>query len=158
MSRKILLVLVAGAVASAITIWFTLPSSSTFISDPSKYHFMYCPHCGKEQKFDVDKYVKGCPKCGSDFVPTEESIAVSGRPLSRYSKTFLWLMVELVAVMAGILFVTRRRAGMSDEPYVYTNCEQCRQRIRYRERQIGNSAMCPRCRKPFVYPEVDGEE
>jgi len=35
------------------------------------------------------------------------------------------------------------------------NCEKCRQKIRYREQQIGLAAMCRRCKHAFTYPEED---
>ncbi|HKB02213.1 MAG TPA: hypothetical protein VKD90_08340 [Gemmataceae bacterium] len=119
---------------------------------------MHCSRCGREFKFDLDQFAKGCSKCNdSDLIPTDQSIAVIGREPSPFFRTFAWLMVELVGVMAAILFVTRKRNVSEDADYVYMRCEKCRQKIRYRERQVGNTAHCPRCKRQFAYPEVDGE-
>ena len=158
MNRKILYVLVSGAVAIAVTIWVMYPSSSSFLSNPSKYKFLYCSKCEKDEKFDAEKYAKGCAKCGTELAPTEESIAVAGKPSSPFTKLFLWVMAELIAVMGAILLLTRRRHSDGEEEFFYFNCPKCKQKIRYREHQVGVQAQCRRCRKAFVYPEGSLEE
>jgi uncharacterized paraquat-inducible protein A len=71
---------------------------------------------------------------------------------------FMLVLVELLAVMATVWYVLRPRTEDPDADYFYINCEKCKQKIRYRERQVGNTAMCPRCRTPFVYPEIDDRD
>lgn len=156
MSRQICYVLVAGAVAVGVTVWITYPRANKFIGDPSQYKFMHCPKCRKETVFDLDKFVEGCARCGREMVATKNSGAVDGSQPSPVFRTFSLVMLELIVVMAAILFVTRRRGAKYEEhEFYYMRCPNCRQKIRYRERQVGQPALCPRCRKPFVFPAVD---
>jgi predicted amidophosphoribosyltransferase len=159
MKRPILYILGAGALVIGATVWLTYPSStSSFISDPSKYQFMYCPHCDKEEKFDLDKFANGCKKCGSEFVPTEKSIAATGRPPSPYVRMFMLIFAELLVTMAAVWFIGRPRSRDPEEDYLYINCVKCKQRIRYRVEQVGQMAMCRRCKRPFRYPEPAPED
>jgi hypothetical protein len=160
MKRPILYVLTAGAIVVGATVWFTYPSStSSFISDPSKYQFMYCPQCGKEEKFDLDKFAHGCKKCGSDFVPTEQSIAVTGRPQSPFVHMFMLVFAELLVIMAAVWFISRPRAHDPEDDFLYINCGKCKQKIRFRRDQVGQRAMCRRCKHTFIYPQEEtGDE
>src|SRR5262245_62318000 len=155
MNRQIVITLVVGAAVVAVTVWLTYPKTTTLIGDPSKYKFMHCSRCGREVKFDVDHYDSGCQKCGGRLNPTQESIAVTGRPPNPYFKMAALVLVDLIVVMAAILWVTRRRLAEPDEDFLYMNCEKCRQKIRYREQQIGLAAMCRRCKPAFMYPEEE---
>lgn len=152
-SRQIVITLVAGAAAVAVTVWLTYPKTTSFIGDPSKYRFMHCSRCSKEVRFDVDHYAAGCQKCGGTLTPTAEPIAVTGKPPSPYFRMATWVLVDLIGVMAAILWVTRRPLAGPDEDFLYMNCDKCRQKIRYREQQIGLAAMCRRCKHAFIYPE-----
>ena len=68
---------------------------------------------------------------------------------------FLFVFAELVAIMAGVWFVGRPRPEDPEEDFLYINCGKCKQRIRFRRDQVGQRAMCRRCKHTFTYPEED---
>lgn len=158
MNRKILIVLIAGASIIAATAWLTYPGKPARIRDSSNYRYLHCPQCKREKMFSPSALDQKCLYCDKEQVPTEESIAKTGVGPSPFARMFLLIFAELLAIMAAFWLVTRRRGDDGSDEFLYFNCEKCRQRIRYRLQQIGQSAACRRCKHPFVYPEEDTDE
>jgi ribosomal protein S27E len=158
MNRKIGFVLAAAVVVMAATAWAAYPSRKRATGDPSKYRYMHCPKCGREKMYTPAAAEQPCLYCEKPLVPTEESILQTGRePNNPYGKMFLALYAELLAVMAAVWYISKPRPEQADEDFLYLNCQKCRQKIRYREQQIGLAAMCRRCKHAFLYPP-EGED
>ena len=154
MNRKYAVVLGAFALIMAATAWATYPSSKPKpVADPSKLGYLHCPQCLRERMYTPPDADKPCPYCEKHLVATEESIKKTGEPRNPYGLMFVVMYVELLAAMAVIWFMSRKRPRSEEEDYLYINCEKCRQKIRYRMQQVGFSAMCRRCGQTFVYPE-----
>jgi hypothetical protein len=152
MNRRIIVVLAAGILVIAATAWLTRPRTPKSYGDPSKYQYIHCPKCQREERFTPTALDKECMYCSIERVPTEASIKGKGGPPNPYGRIFALVFAELVGVMAAILVVTQKMFDKPDEDFLYFNCDHCRQKIRYREEQVGLPAMCRRCKRPFLYP------
>jgi hypothetical protein len=155
MNRRILSVLVGGVLSIALTVWLAYPSRPKSIRDISKAKYMHCPDCKREKMYAPSQLDQKCLYCDQPLVLTEESITKTGAPPNRFAPMMTLVFGELIVVMAGVWWAGRHRDRTEDEELLYINCEKCRQKIRYRLRQIGNKAMCPRCKRAFVYPEAE---
>lgn len=154
MNRQIIFTVAAGALLIAITGWVAYPAApKKAAEDPSKHRFMHCPECKRETIYSIAGPNQVCPRCDKKYVATAQSIKSATPAHNRFKPMVALILVELYAVAGAILVITRRRSQAEDEFY-YFNCGKCRQRIRYREKQIGLGAMCRRCRQPFRYPEI----
>ena len=155
MNRRLVSVLVIGALVIGATAWMTYPRRPKSITDLAKARYMHCPECSREKKYSPAPLDEKCLVCDKPMIVTAESITRSGTAENPYGRMLMLMFAELVGVLAAVWFITRPRHHNPDEELIYMKCEQCRQKIRYREPQIGNAAMCPRCKHPFVYPEID---
>jgi hypothetical protein len=64
---------------------------------------------------------------------------------------FLWIYADLVLLMGLVYWVTKPRIGKEvQEEAHHMRCPKCKQKIRFVEKQIGNSAKCPRCKLAIV--------
>jgi len=159
MNRKLLSVLAVGVLIMAGTAYLVYPSRSKSLVDLSKAKYMHCPKCIKEKMYTPAGFDIPCPYCEKPLVATTESVTNSGStPSSPYTQLYMLLLVEVVILLAAIWYVTRPKALHGDEEFFYFNCPKCKQKIRYRQHQIGLQAQCRRCRKAFVYPEGSQEE
>jgi hypothetical protein len=152
MKYKTLPVIVIGALLMGATAWMTYPNGPKRLSDTSKFRYMHCPECEREQSFSPNLFDKPCLYCDKRLVGTEDSIKRPGGAPNPYGRLFIFLYAELIALMAVVWFVSRKRSEVEEEDYLYMNCEKCRQKIRYREEQIGQIAICRRCKQCFHYP------
>jgi hypothetical protein len=160
MNRKYIVVLVAGALVMATTAWVLFPPRKPkSVGDPSTYKFMHCPKCFREKMYTPDVADKLCLYCDKPMVPTTERFSESNaaKAKSPYGLMFALLYVELLAVMAAIWWMSRKRTIDGDGESLYMNCPKCKQKIRYHERQIGYAAMCRRCKNSFIYPALATE-
>lgn len=157
MSRNLLLVLGAGGLIIAATVWATLPSTPKSSGDPARFRFLYCPNCGREKPYTPVEKDQQCLYCDKAMIGSAESVKQS-RGAGPYSQMIMLVFTEVVGLMFLIWLVARPRPADPREEYIYTYCESCRQKIRYRERQVGLTALCPRCRQPFTFPELDPRE
>jgi uncharacterized paraquat-inducible protein A len=155
MKHKTLLVMVAGAVLMGTTAWLTYPTHPNRSSDSSKFRYMHCPECERQQTYSLEGADKTCLYCEKRLVGTEESIKRGGSAPNPYGRMFIFLYAELLLVIAAYWIVSRSRPGQDAENYLYMNCEKCRQRIRYHERKVGQVAICRRCKHCFNYPEEE---
>lgn len=153
MKHKTLSAMVAGALLMGATAWATFPSASKQSGDASKFHFMHCPECEREQTYTQAAFEAPCLYCEKRLVGTEMSIKPPGNTPNRYGRMFIFLYVEVLVIMAVVWFVSRDRDRPKEEDYLYMNCENCRQKIRYTEKKIGHVAICRRCKHCFHYPE-----
>ncbi|HKB03630.1 MAG TPA: hypothetical protein VKD90_15510 [Gemmataceae bacterium] len=158
MNRRIFFVLAVGIVVIAATAWKTYPRTPKSYGDTSQYKFIHCPRCNREEPFTPGALDKECPYCSLDRVPTAESVKGKGGPPNPYGRMFALVFAELTGVMAAILVVTRKVFDRQDEDFLYFNCDHCRQKIRYREAQVGQPAMCRRCKRGFVYPPEGSDD
>jgi len=153
MKYKTLPVIVVGTLLLGTTAWMTYPVPPKRSSDTSKFRYMHCPQCEREQTYSPDVFDKPCLYCEKRLVGTEESIKRSGGAPNPYGRMFIFMYVELLILMGAFWIVSRKRSGNQEEDYLYMNCEKCRQKIRYPEDKIGRVALCRRCKHCFQYPE-----
>jgi DNA-directed RNA polymerase subunit RPC12/RpoP len=153
MKRDLIIVLGAGVVAVAATVYYLQPHKP----DPGKedYKFMHCERCGTEFPYNKDQTTEmQCPRCApklSVMVPTKESVKTAGTH-NPYTRMFMMIYGELVVIMIAVLYVTRRRSGEEDVDYLFMRCRNCQQKLRYREQQVGQFGKCPRCKRPIIFP------
>jgi ribosomal protein S27E len=159
MNRKTLSVLAVGLLIMAATGYLAYPSQPKSLADLSKAKFMHCPKCMREKMYTPAGIDIPCAYCEKPLIATTESVTKTGnKPASPYSQLTMLLLVEVVLLMGAIWYVTRKKTADVEEEYFYFNCPKCKQKIRYRQHQIGVTAQCRRCRKAFVYPEGSQEE
>jgi ribosomal protein S27E len=151
MNSKYIFVFALSAAMMAATAWATFPGKTRSLGDPSKLRYMHCPECERESMYSPAASEKPCQYCDKSLVPTEDSIKVTGAGGSPYTRMFLAIFVEVLGLMA-IVWLMGRKRHEKEEGFLYMNCDSCRQKIRYREGQIGQVAMCRRCKSPFLYP------
>jgi DNA-directed RNA polymerase subunit RPC12/RpoP len=158
MNPRLLLVIGLGAAVLATTAWLRYPGVPKSLVDPTKRRFMHCPECGRERMYHPDFFDQPCPYCEKRLVATEESIkSKNGGPTSRFGLMASLLGAEVVGLMAAILFVVKMRPRTPEDEEYYFNCARCGQKIRFRLAQVGLAAICPRCKRAIVFPEVDDE-
>lgn len=155
MSRKYVVALAVGAVTIVLTALLNSPGRPRRATDPSKYRYMHCPACYREKPYTPAGLDQPCQYCEKQLVPTEQTVDGAGGRSERYGKMAALIGLEVVALMAVIVFLARPRPVDSDGDYLYIACDMCTQKIRYLERQIGHTAMCPRCKTTFVFPEAE---
>jgi hypothetical protein len=65
-------------------------------------------------------------------------------------------LVGAAAVLAlgGYLLLRWRRP--KEETLYYFQCPGCRRKFRYRARQAGHAATCPRCKQHLTFPQTSG--
>lgn len=158
MRRNLLLVIVVGTLVVGGTIWATWPDPPKSIDDASKPKFLYCKQCGREKPYSPAEKDQVCLYCDRPMVATSESVKQKYRGAGPYSQMVMVVFAEVIALMFAIWIVARPRTYTPEEEFIYHFCESCNQKIRYRERQIGLMALCPRCKRPFTYPELDPYE
>src|SRR5262245_3679747 len=74
MNRLAIAIVVVGTLTIGITIWQTLPKKrSTAVVDPSKYRYMHCPDCQREQIYSPTASDM-CLRCSKRMIPTAESV------------------------------------------------------------------------------------
>ena len=157
MHRKYVITLGVGAVVLALTALIASPGRPRRAADPSRYRYVHCPECMREKTYTPDALDLPCQYCDKRLVPTELSVGDRNARTGKYGQMISLLVVELVALMGVILFLARPRTAGPDADFLYIACEKCTQKIRYLERQIGQTAMCPRCKSTFVCPEAEDE-
>jgi hypothetical protein len=67
------------------------------------------------------------------------------------------LVLALVAAGAAVLAfsgIRLARGRHREEPSAYCRCPHCRQKLRYRLRQVSGRALCPRCVRTFHFPSA----
>jgi hypothetical protein len=66
------------------------------------------------------------------------------------------LCVMVVALIVANGYVYWRSRPRPAEPIYHFNCPNpnCRQRLRYRARQVGHPGMCPRCKERWNFPAI----
>jgi hypothetical protein len=158
MRWTLLLVLGTGALVIAGTVWATWPGPPKSIGDPSKFKFLYCPQCGREKPYTAVEKEQQCIYCEKTMIGSPESMKQKSQGLGPYSEMVMVVFVEVVGLMFAFWLVARPRTADPHEEFIYMFCESCRQKIRYRERQVGLMALCPRCKQPFTFPELDPHE
>jgi uncharacterized paraquat-inducible protein A len=157
MSWKYIWLLGGGVAVIAATVWTTRPAPPKSVGDPSRFRFLYCPECGREKAYTPVEKDHQCLYCDKPMIGAAESIK-QARGTSPYARTAMLVFTELVGLMAVAWYLARPRPTDPDEEFIYYFCEGCGQKIRYRETQIGHMALCPRCKRPFVFPELDPDE
>lgn len=64
------------------------------------------------------------------------------------------VIVVGVVIAFGVLvfWLERRRRRPAGDVFLRINCPACRQRLKFPQRQVGQPAACPRCKKLFAVP------
>jgi hypothetical protein len=156
MNRKRLILLLAGAIVVAFTVFLLYPRPPQPGSE--KFRFMHCPKCGTEYPYNPELAGKPCSRCapfGPDLVPTTESVATTGGvAVSPWNKMFVVLLVEAVVLMGAFLYVehlVRKEKTQTQEEYLYIRCLHCRRKLRFAATKAGLKGQCPRCKGNLVY-------
>lgn len=155
MGKKFLVPIAGGAALIAATVWFTLPGPPRSAGDPSRARYLYCPNCEREKPYSPLEKDQQCLYCDRPMIGSEVSVK-QARGSNPYGLTLMLVFTEVVGLMFVAWLLAQRSADPAEE-YIYISCEFCGQKIRYREHQVGNTALCPRCRKPFVFPECEDD-
>lgn len=157
MNRKLTSILLGGASIIAITAILTYPRQTRSVGDPSKFRYLHCPECKREKMFSVKGMDEKCLYCDKPLVGTSESIKQTGVD-SPHRLMVSLVIAELLAIMAAIWFVSRPRPQDPEDNFLYINCGKCKQKIRFRRNQVGQRAMCRRCKHTFIYPEEETDD
>jgi predicted amidophosphoribosyltransferase len=145
---QIIWILSLGLVVMGGIVWITYPRRLP--EEVGPFQFAHCPTCKRESIYSNLEQYTICKVCGERLVPTVKSIRETGRAHNPYTKMFLCIYAELVAIMGLVVFVTRPRDKIVDENYFHLRCERCKQKIRFTDTQVGGKAKCPRCKLPVV--------
>lgn len=109
MKASLLSVLAAGALVIGATAWATYPRRTQQpAAGGTNYKYMHCPECDRESAYSAAALELGCLRCGKPLVPTAESVG-TGPKRSPYTRMFLAVYTEVLALMAAVWFVTRPR-------------------------------------------------
>ena len=162
MDRKLIAILVGGALVMAVTVWVTSPGPLPPLKLEDR-SFMHCPKCSREMPYRPEKADKGCLQCGYEgsLTPTKQSLAKSGPPPNRFTAMWASLLLEANMLLAAVLgYTVWSRRKLSEEEFLYTECGRCSQKLRYRAEKVGAAGQCPRCKRSLVFPtpDLDDEE
>jgi DNA-directed RNA polymerase subunit RPC12/RpoP len=162
MNRRMVIVLVTGGCIVAFTVWLLYPGAVSI--NPSQYHFMHCPKCGREMTYNPELAGKPCSHCLPErqlLVPTAESVAVTGLGgQNPFGRLFAALMVELNVLMIAILYVqyASRKAKTEEAEYLYFRCRKCGRRLRFAATKVGQQGQCPRCKMTLLFADGVADE
>jgi len=112
----------------------------------------HCPTCGRELPRGGE--ARECPYC---YLENLQSGGKKGGSLRARgpSATVPIVLVSLIVLLLGANVFVNVRARLKerkDETYFVYQCVRCSRRIRYRQSQFGRPALCPLCKRPFVFP------
>jgi hypothetical protein len=162
MDRKLIIVLVSGAVVMAFTLFLLYPRSPQ--PGSQKYKFMHCPKCGLEVPYNPDLAGKPCSRCGPfgpEMVPTTEPVALTGGSPSPFNLMFLAILFELNVLIIALLYVqhrVRKEKAKVEEEYLYFRCVHCRRKLRYASSKAGQKGQCPRCKHNLIFDHGTPDE
>jgi hypothetical protein len=112
----------------------------------------HCPTCGRE--LPRGGAARECPYC---YIEYKQSGGKSGTLGTRTSSPVVpIIIVSLIVLLLGANIFVNVRTRMKereDETYFVYQCAKCSRRIRYREAQFRKPALCPLCKRPFVFPQ-----
>ncbi len=160
MDRKLVAILVGGALVMACTTWICFPKPPPPI-DPVDRHFVHCNKCDREMPYLPERLEKPCMQCGATdtMFATKESLKKSGAPPNPYTPMGVALLAEANILLAAVLFYFHyRNKWIKEEEFLYADCDRCRQRLKYRADKVGEFGQCRRCKHRFVFPEAFVEE
>ena len=144
-----------AVLGACLVVWLVLTLSSS--GGPKKsgpsliVDDKHCPICGQE--LPKGGAARDCPYC------LLESKKEGGKPYAGKSTgpspvVPITLAVLFVLLIGANVFVNVRSRWKErkDETYYLFQCVKCSRRIRYRQSQFGKPALCPLCKRPFVFP------
>jgi hypothetical protein len=147
-----------AVLAAILVVWLVLTLASSGGQKKSGPSLIvddkHCPICGQE--LPKGGSARDCPYC------LLESKKEGGKPYAGKSTG----PNPVVPIVLGVLFVLLIGANIfvnvrsrwkerQDETYYLFQCVKCSRRIRYRQSQFGKPALCPLCKRPFVFPRPD---
>jgi len=147
---KIGLVVLGGA----LLVWLVITlafSSTTKRTASVATDDKHCPICGRE--LPRGGAARECPYCYLEYKQsggTKGSLGVKGT-----GTTVPIVLVSLIVLLLGANIFVNVRARLKerkDETYYVFQCPKCARRIRYRAAQFRKPALCPLCKRPFVFP------
>jgi hypothetical protein len=113
----------------------------------------HCPKCG--MPLPRGGTAKECPYC---FLENQQS-GGKGAKLARGSGIVVPIVViSLIVLLVGANVFVKLRARWKeqrDENYYIHECRKCSRKIRFRVHQFGTAALCPLCKRPFIFPKLD---
>ena len=159
MDRHLIAILASGVVVVGLTVGLVLWPSTPVEVPEGQRHYMHCPKCEHEMRYDRKRFAKEeCPYCGEKgpLAATAESIRKTGLPSSPVSRLIPALLVEFI-VLASVFYLyasKRLQRGPGEEPTYPLYCRHCHRKLRFRKSQGGRLGQCPICRRPIVFPKV----
>jgi hypothetical protein len=156
MDRKLIGILVGGALVMSVTAWFYSQKKASPVK-PEDRRFMHCPQCLKELPYEALRAEKGCQLCGAkdELVPTKESLKTTGEPPSLGARLIVPLLIEanvLLGVVMLYFYLTSRWKRTKEDEALYMECDHCHQRLRYKSSRGGQVGQCPRCKHRLLFP------
>jgi hypothetical protein len=128
--------------------------------DDKKYKYVHCDNCKMELPYNADMVEKRCPKClppnkEGYFVPTEVSIKSRLGQVNPWTRIYVALFIETVAMLAVITYLMYRPVPDPASMYFIVSCPYCNQRLRYRAVSHSGQGACSRCKRILRFPDEE---
>jgi hypothetical protein len=128
-------------------------------TDKTGYKFMHCDQCKTEMTYNRELEGKPCPRCRPPktgyFRPTETSIKEGSGDKDPWRWVYLATAVEALATVGVVVYLLYLPVPDPTATYYLCNCPHCGQRTRFRQVALGGIGQCPRCKRPFRFPDED---
>jgi hypothetical protein len=140
-----------AVLGAALIVWLVITlafTGSTQKTGAVPVDDKHCPKCGLA--LPRGGLARECPYC---FLANREQGVMA---VKSSSPAVPIVIVSLIVLLVGAnIFanVRSRRKERKDETYFVYQCAKCSRRIRYREAQFRKPALCPLCKRPFVFPQ-----
>jgi hypothetical protein len=139
-----------GMLGGALIVWLVLTlgfSQTTQRTSGIAVDDKHCPDCG--MPLPRGGQARECPYC---FLANREKGGKAGKSSSPAVPI---VIVSLIVVLVGANIFVNVRArwkAKEDDIYYVFQCAKCGRKIRYREAQFSKPALCPLCKRPFIFP------
>jgi predicted RNA-binding Zn-ribbon protein involved in translation (DUF1610 family) len=152
-----------AAVGVLFLAWLALTLLSgnvTQKSGPAVADEKHCPRCGRE----LPRWAWGTDQCPYCQLEEKDGGAASGSPRPRFRSAAPSAVIPTLLVVAfaalltvHLVMLVRTRVVVKTEEVLYhLNCPKCGRKLRYRVSQAGRLGQCPLCRRPVIFPRVEG--
>jgi hypothetical protein len=153
---------VVGLVVFGWYLFGPAPERDVVDEDEGGTKYWYCPKCGLDMICPPEKVDKEtlCPRCTHDGIKLEVNSYshTNGAPPGE-SDPVIKILLFIPAILAVLLFVSTQLRGVHFAPargksFVFP-CPACEHPLRYQQADIGHNDVCPVCKEPFIYPDLD---
>lgn len=154
---QVCMTLLAGALAVMLSSLVLAPKDRRK-GDTAGYKFMHCDQCKTELAYNAELAEKPCPRCRPPktgfFRPTLRSIK-DGGDVDPWRWVHLATALESLATVGMVVYLLYLPVPDPTSIYYVCNCPHCGQRTRFRQVALGGIGQCPRCKRPFRFPDED---